>query len=146
MSNNATQEANTKRKYQKSELTPAKKKFAEEFAATDNATEAVRRAYPKLVETSSPEYMSLKGNRLLRNDSVTREISYQRDKLERLASKAVDRIDRLISSENEQVATTNAWKTVEQVHGKATQRLETQTNRVSININLNQSQDSTDTD
>ena len=107
-------------------LTPAKKKFSEVYAKTDNATEAVRQAFP---EVSSNEVARVKAHRLLTNDNVSAEVEYQKNKLEILASKAVNRVEQLIESDNEAIATTNAWKTIEQVQGKAMQK--------SSNVNFN---------
>lgn len=99
-------------------LTPAKKKFVEEYAKLDNGAEAVRRAYPELKD-SSPQYLSTKAARLMKNDEIINHLEHQKQKLEKLATKAVEKVEQLIESENEQIATTNAWKTIEQVQGKA---------------------------
>lgn len=107
-------------KNSKSSLTPAKKKFAEVYAKTDNATKAVQTAYKE--NNYSPAVAGVKGTRLLKNDSVTQEIDRQKARMEVLSGKAVQRIGDLIESENESVATTNAWKAYEQVHGKALSR------------------------
>lgn len=128
--------------YKKSELTPAKQKFAHVYAKTDNATEAVRQAYPKLMSNSSEKYLTLKGHRLIANDNVSVEIEYQKNKLERLASKAVNRVEKLIDSADEKVATTNAWKTIEQVQGTATRRIEATTTGVTLNLDLTSSLES----
>lgn len=116
-------------KLAKSKATPAKRKFAIEYAKTDNGAEAVRRAFPELAKTSSVQYLSTKASDLLKNPEIASQVEYQKQKLELLATKAVDRVEQLIQSDNEMVATTNSWKAIEQVQGKATQR----------NINLNAS-------
>jgi phage terminase small subunit len=124
------------RNYQKSNLTPAKKKFAEVYAKTDNATLATKQAYPDTTDEMSDITIRNKAHRLLNNDSVSAEIQYQKDKLERLASRAVNRVERLIDSDNESIATTNSWKTIEQVQGRATQRVEQTTTGITLNIDL----------
>lgn len=124
-----------KNKYRKSGLTPAKKRFAQEFARTDNATQSLLTAYAdKEVTYGSAATIA---NRLLKNVEVSSEIEYQKGKLERLASKAVNRVEQLINSDNETVATANVWKTIEQVQGKATQKVVTENSSVVINLSLN---------
>jgi len=102
--------------YRKSGLTPAKKKFAEVYAKTDNASKAVRIAFKgnKLTKYSIRD----KGRTLLTNPHVNAEIENQKHRMELIASKAVDKIEGLIDSENENIATQNSWKAYEQVHGK----------------------------
>lgn len=121
-------------KYRKSELTPAKKKFAEVYAKTDNATQAVKQAYPDM--KTSDNTLRVKGHRLLTNDNVSREIEYQKDKLERLATKAVDRLEGLMSSDDEDVATKNIWNTIHQVQGKPLQQIQSTSLGVTLNIDL----------
>lgn len=103
-------------KNRKSTLTPAKKAFAIEYAKTDNGTQSVIKAFSG--NTYSPEVAKVKATRLLTNDNVLNEIEYQKNKLEKLASKAVNRLDSLIQSDNETIATTNIWNTIHQVQGK----------------------------
>ncbi len=114
--------------YKTSTITPAKKVFSEVYAKTDNGAQAVREAYPELAN-SSVQSVSTKAGRLLKNVEVVNQIEYQRNKLEILASRSVDRVADLIESDNEAIATTNAWKTIEQVQGKAMQK--------SSNVNFN---------
>lgn len=122
------------KKYNKSGLTPAKKKFAQVYAKTDNATEAVRQAYPTL--QTSDKYLTLKGHRLIANDSVSKEIDYQKGKLEQLASKSVARLEKLIDSDDENVATKNIWNTIHQVQGKPLTKIEQTSTGVTLNIDL----------
>lgn len=122
----------SKKYYKTSTLTPLKKKFAEEFAKTDNGTQSMLKVKPELTVGSAGTI----ANRMLKNVDVSREIEYQKSKLEKLASRAVDRVESLIASENETIATTNIWKTIEQVQGKATQKIETQNTSVNISIDL----------
>ena len=116
----------TKKTYKKTNtITPAKKKFAQEYAKTDNASEAVRRAYPSLKDKK--KYVTVKATRLLANDSVNNEIERQKQMLEKLATQAVTRVQELIHSDNEQVATTNSWNTIRQVQGNPTSKTESTT-------------------
>lgn len=137
MDNNTSKvvDKSKKKSYHKSGLTPAKKRFAQEFAKTDNATQSLLTAYEgKNVTYGSAATIA---NRLLKNVEVSSEIEYQKGKLEKLASRAVDKVEQLINSDNEQVATTNVWKTIEQVQGKATQKVVTENSSVVINLSLN---------
>ena len=131
-SKSTTTKDGKKKLYKTRELTPAKKKFTEVYAETDNGTLAAQTAFPHLTKGSA----SVKATRLLNNDIVVNHIEYQKNKLEKLASKAVNRVEELIQSDNEMVATTNIWKTIEQVQGKAVQK--------STNINYNFTQHATD--
>jgi len=106
-------------------LTPANKKFVDVYAKTNNGTKAALEAFPHLTKGSA----GVKANRMLNNDKIVNHIEYQRNKLEQLATKAVQRVESLIQSDNEMVASTNVWKTIEQVQGKAMQK--------STNVNVN---------
>lgn len=132
-SKKTTSKDGKKRYYKTATLTPAKKTFSKVYAETDNATKAVKIAYPDI---SSDAVARVKGHRLLTNDNVVSEIEYQKNKLEKLASKAVNRVEELIQSDNEMIATTNIWKTIEQVQGKAVQK--------STSVNYNFTQHTTD--
>jgi phage terminase small subunit len=134
MNRSETVEKSSKKQYHKSGLTPLKKRFAQEFARTDNATQALLTAYGDKPITYGSAGVA--ANRLLKNDNVSREIEYQKGKLEQLASRAVDRVEKLIESDNEQVATANAWKTIEQVQGKAVQQIKTENTSVNVVVTL----------
>jgi phage terminase small subunit len=113
----------TKRTYKKTELTPAKKKFAEVYAKTDNASEAVRQAFES-APLMSQGSISVKATRLLRNDSVSQEIANQKIKMEKLATKAVEVIGNTLLTDDERLAYDAGRWVYEQTHGKATQRTE----------------------
>ena len=102
-------------------LTPAKKKFSEVYAKTDNGIKSVDMAFPELRD-SSPQYKSLKANRMLKNDLVINHIEYQKNKLERIASQAVDRIEEHVESDDSNVSLNASKFVIEQVHGKAVQK------------------------
>lgn len=122
------------KQYQKtSNLTPAKKKFAQVYATTDNATQAILEAFPEIKDR---RVAAVKGHRLLRNDNVKKQIEWQKGKLEQLATEAVSRVGELVHSPNEKIATTNAWKIIEQVHGKSVQKTENTSKTVEVKLDL----------
>lgn len=123
-------------KYSKSDLTPAKKKFAQVFSETDNATEAVRQAYPLLAQTSSDKYLTLKGNRLISNDSVSAEIEQRRQVMAINANKAAKRIQGLIDSDKEEIALKASIFSYEQEEGRAVQHVQQSTTGITINLDL----------
>ena len=114
--------------YKTSTITPAKKVFSEVYARTDNGAKAVREAYPELAN-SSVQSVSTKAGRLLKNAEVVNHIEYQRSKLERIASHAVDRIEDHVESDDDNISLNASKFVIEQVHGKAMQK--------SSNVNFN---------
>jgi phage terminase small subunit len=112
-------------------LTPAQKKFAKEYAKTDNGRKAIERAFPEN-KNSSDNYKRLKAHRLITNDNIQREIEYQKNAIAMLASRAVNRVGTLIDSEKEDIALRSSTWVYEQVHGKAMQK------STSVNINFTQ--------
>lgn len=107
--------------YKTSTITLAKKKFSEVYAKTDNGAQAVREAYPELAN-SSVQSVSTKAGRLLKNAEVINHIEYQKNKLERIASQAVDRIEEHVESDDNNVSLNASKFVIEQVHGKAVQK------------------------
>lgn len=107
-------------KNSKSGLTPAKKKFAEVYARTDNATKAVKVAFKD--NNYSSAVAGVKGARLLKNDNISQEIDRQKQRMEKLSGESVDRFGELIRSENENIAFSTGKFIYEQVHGKALSR------------------------
>lgn len=122
--------------YRKSKLTPAKKKFAQVYARTDNASEAVRQAYPKLVKTSTPNYIKEKGKRLVTNGYVILEVNKQKERMEIAASKAVQRIEDIIDSGTDNTALAASIYAYNQVHGKPTQRIKQDATHVFVTYDL----------
>lgn len=96
--------------------------FTDVYAATHKPIDAMVAAQPNLA--ADRNYANVKARRLLKKSDINTKIQ---QKMEKMASKATKKIDELIQSENEQIATTNAWKVIEQVQGKA----------VTKSINLN---------
>lgn len=123
-------------KYRKSKLTPAKKKFAHVYAQTDNASEAVRQAYPQLAKSSTANYIKEKGKRLVTNGYVLLEIEKQKELMDVVAGKAVQRIESIIDNGKEHNALTASMYAYDQVHGKATQSIKQSGKHVFITIDL----------
>jgi len=128
-------------KYSKSKLTPAKQKFAEEFAKTDNATLAVKRAYPEQAERIKAEGKSdivlrVKANRLLTNDNVQQAITTSKNRIVQLSSRAVERLGEIIESEQESNSLKASIFVTEQAIGKARQEVDVTTSSVTLNIDL----------
>ena len=119
--------------YAKSNLTPAKKKFAQVYAKTDNASEAVRVAFPHL---TNPNTVKDKGYRMLTNTYVLQDIGKQKERMQKAAGMAVERIESVIQSGKEHNALTASIFAYEQVHGKAKQKIEQHSNHVFISYDL----------
>lgn len=96
--------------------------FAEVYARTGSPKQAMLAAEPALEDR--PHYTSIKAARTLQKPDVQDKIS---KKLEKMSVKAVKNIEKLMSSDDEGIATTNNWRVLEQVRGKAVTR--------SLNIN-----------
>lgn len=125
-----------KNQYAKSKLTPAKKRFAQVYAETDNASEAVRQAYPHLVKNSTKNYIKEKGKRLVTNGYVLLEIEKQKEVMEVIAGKAVQRLEEIIDNGKEHNALTASMYAYDQVHGKATQRIHQSGTHVYVTYDL----------
>lgn len=122
--------------YNKSKLTTAKKKFAQVYAQTDNASEAVRQAYPYLAKTSTKNYIKEKGKRLVTNGYVLAEIEDQKRRMDIIASKAIDRIDNIIDKGSDRNALSASMYVYDQVHGKAAQRIRHSSTHVFVTYDL----------
>ena len=127
--NNKTEDKDkttSKRRYYKTKvLTPANKVFVDEYAKTNNGTQSALKAFPNI----QPDSARVKAVRLLANDNVVNHIEYQRSKLERIASHAVDRIEDHVESDDDNISLNASKFVIEQVHGKAMQK--------SSNVNFN---------
>ncbi len=122
--------------YRKTRLTPAKKRFAQVYAQTDNASEAVRQAYPDLANNSSQKTIQNKGSRLLSNAIVLRDIERQKEQMEVIAGKAVQRLENIIDKGKEHNALAASMYAYDQVHGKATQRIQQSGSYVYVTYDL----------
>ena len=120
-----------KKTNRKSTLTPAKKRFAIEYAKTDNGTQAVKNAYGK--DTYTELSARNKAYTLLTNPNVNNEIAIQKAKLENLANKAIVKIDELLDSDNQKIASSNAQFVINKVHPTITK-----TENTNLNINIEQ--------
>ena len=109
---------NKKQYFKTKVLTPANKKFVEEYAKTNNGTQSVLKAFPNV----TPESARVKAVRLLANDSVINQVEYQRSKLERIGNRAVDKIEEHVESDDSNVSFNASKFVIEQVHGKAVQK------------------------
>lgn len=116
-------------KYRKSS-SEAKRKFAEAYSRTDNGVKSVDIAYPDNNYTYGSK--ATIANRLLKNVEVVNHIEYQKNKLERIASQAVDKIEEHVESDDSNVSLNASKFVIEQVHGKAVQKSS------SVNFNFTQ--------
>lgn len=96
--------------------------FAEVYVQTDSPIKAIQAAEPDLI--NKPAYASVKAHRTLQRPDMKERIDR---KLTKMSTKALKTIDKLITSDNEQIATTNAWKVIEHNIGTPVKR--------SINVN-----------
>jgi hypothetical protein len=87
--------------------------FAEVYAATKSPGKAMIAAQPDLI--TKKNYANVKAHRMLAKSDVQTKIQQN---LEKMSKKAIKRIDELIQSEDEAIATTNSWKTIEHIRGK----------------------------
>lgn len=98
--------------------------FVEVLAQTNSPVAAIRAAEPALVDR--PAYARLKAHRLKQRPDIMEKID---KKLEQNARLALKQLPRLITSDNEQIATANVWKTIEHKIGTPVKR----------NLNINAS-------
>lgn len=122
--------------YHKTGITPANKIFADVYAETNSGIEAVRRAYPLLSQSSTIGTLYNKASRLLRNATILAEIADRQKLMEYNANKATLRLSQLIDTTDETVALNATKFAIEQVEGKATQRIETKSQSIQLNIDL----------
>lgn len=91
--------------------------FAEARAANLSPAKAMILAQPELMRDKN--YANVKARRLMAKPDVKAKIDA---KLQKMAIKATKRIDKLIQSENETIATQNAWKVIEHNIGTPVKR------------------------
>ena len=116
--------------YKKRTLTPAKKKFVEVYAKTDNGVKAVTEAYPDRNLTYGSKAVT--ATRMLKDVNIINHIEYQRNKLELIANRAVDKVEEHVESDDSNVSFNASKFVIEQVHGKAVQKTS------SVNFNFTQ--------
>lgn len=103
---------------------PNNQVFAEVYAATKQPLKAMLAAQPDLI--TNKNYAAVKAQRTLQKKDVQTKIQ---ENLEKMSKKANKRIDELIMSKDEGIATQNSWKVIEHLRGKPVAR----------NVNLNAS-------
>lgn len=128
-------------------MTPKKQAFVNAMLTTDNATQAVRIAYPELAEREQQRkaegrdypFLKVKANRLITNDYINNQLLEQRQRLTLLATKGIRRLDSIITDGKEHNALAASMYVVDQSIGKATQQIETSSRAVTLNIDLTSS-------
>ena len=115
----------------KQRITP--EEFVAEYLKTRrNATRAIKNLQPELTQYSAEN----KASRLLNNAQVAMLLDDIDDLIKIGATKGIKRVLSLVDSDDEQVATTNAWRLIEHAKGKATQKIEQHTTSVNLNLDL----------
>lgn len=117
-------------------LTYPEKVFVTAIAQGESQASAIRKAYPHLTETSTPNYLYKKASTLVRKGKIILELNQQRAMMDEIASKAHGRLAQLVDSNRESVALDATKFAIEQSHGKATQRIEQRTQLVSVTYDL----------
>lgn len=98
--------------------------FAEARAAKLSPARAMIAAQPELI--TNKNYANVKARRLMNKPDIKTKID---QKLQKMAKSATKRVEELIQSDNEQIATANSWKVIEHNIGTPVKR----------NINVNTS-------
>jgi len=96
--------------------------FAEVYAKTNSPIKAMIASEPALIDNKP--YASVKANRALKKTDIQQKIQI---KLEKQSKIALQNIDDLLISDNENIKADTTWKVIEHIRGKA----------VAKNINLN---------
>lgn len=91
--------------------------FVEVYAQTNSPITAIQAAEPHLI--NKPEYASVKAHRTLQRPDMKAKIDA---KLQKMSAKALKTVDKMISSDNEHIATANAWKVIEHNIGTPVKR------------------------
>ena len=136
-------------KYSKTtKLTPQKQAFVNAMLTTDNATEAVRKAYPtiadkeKVLKAEGKDYPFIrwKANKLLTNDNINKQIMHQKQELTKIASKGIRRIEDIIEhSDNDKTALTASMFVVNHSVGAPTIKQELTSQSIALTIDLTSS-------
>lgn len=117
-------------------LTPAQQRFAIAFARYNNTSKAIRLAFPDDSQKWSPQYIALKGYRMIRNDNVKAEIDNRKAIMEANATLGAQRIQQIIKDGKEHNALQAAIFSVEQADGKAVQTQTVKSEHVSVIYDL----------
>lgn len=99
-------------------LTPIQlETFAEARAAKLSPAKAMIAAQPELIINKN--YANVKGRRLMTKPDIKAKID---QKLQKMSIKATKRVEELIQSDNESIATHNSWKVIEHNIGTPVKR------------------------
>lgn len=90
-----------------------KDKFAEVYAHTKSAQKAMIAAQPELV--TNKNYANVKGHRMIKKPDIQQKIQKN---LEKMSKPAMAKVQELIQSDDEAIASQNAWKVIEHIRGK----------------------------
>lgn len=113
--------------------------FVDEFMKHGNASEAIRQAMKKAGRENhnlSRHSIGVKAHRMLNNEKTKQLLKDRQAILEASATLGAQRIQQIISSEQEANALKASIFSVEMIEGKATQRIEQQTTAVRLQIDL----------
>lgn len=91
--------------------------FAEVYAHTKKPITAAIAAEPELITRRN--YANVKARRELKKPDIQEKIQKN---LEKMSKNAIKRIDEMIHSDNEAIATQNSWKVVEHIRGTPTNK------------------------
>lgn len=100
--------------------------FAEVFALTKSPSKAMLASEPALADR--PNYAKVKAQRMMKKPDIKDKID---KKLQQMSKLAIEQLPKLITSDNETIATTNVWKTIEHNIGTPVKR------NINMNANLN---------
>ena len=121
----------------KSSLTDAQKKvFAHTYAREKNGVMSLNKALEMTGKQYTYGTKAVMASNLLKDNNVITEVEKARNRLEMLATKAVTRVEQLLQSENEKIATSNAHFIIDQSIGKAKQVTEIKSTGIQLNIDL----------
>lgn len=107
--------------------------FSEMYARTNKPSQSIIAAYPELA--NNPEYAKVKAQRELKRPDIKAKIDKN---IQKMSKKALKRVDQLLTSDNEQIATVNSWKVIEHNIGTPIRRTVGLTANISIEDALNQ--------
>ena len=101
-------------------LTPATIRFINAFMIYNNASKAVRLAFPES-KNWHKDYIKVKGHRMITDDNVKQEIQNRKAVMEQNANLGAARLQKIIKEGKEHNALEASKFSIEQMDGKATQ-------------------------
>lgn len=117
-------------------LTKPEQTFVRILGMTDNASEAVRQAYPIETAKMTKASIHVKASKLLSSDKIKSELALQQQKMDLLAGKAVDKIRQALDSEDEDLSFKASKYVYDQAHGQATKKVEKTVRTVEVKLDL----------